>query len=83
MSKESAFLHFEVLPRVCIHSLKADEYSKMYTPQEKCDCGCSEWIESTMMITADDSFVKLPPKGVHRCINCNEVRTATHIGYKD
>lgn len=76
---KSEFYHFGILPQVCIHSLDEDEFSKMYTPQEKCDCGCGDWIESEMQICAN--FYS--PKKVHRCKTCNEVRIANHIGYKD
>ena len=79
----SEFYHFGILPQVCIHSLDEDEYSKMYVPQEKCDCGCSDWIESTMKIIKDSFGYEFPKKRVHRCTECNEVRIAHHIGYKE
>lgn len=76
---KSEFFHFGILPQVCIHSLDEDDYSKMYIPQEKCDCGCPDWIESIMkMFKNFDS-----PKRVHRCKKCNEVRIAHHIGIKE
>jgi hypothetical protein len=79
---KSEFFHFGILPQVCIHSLDEDEYSKMYIPQEKCDCGCSDWIESTMKIIEDRIGYNFH-KRVHRCKECNEVRIANHIGYKE
>lgn len=79
-TNKSEFFHFGILPRVCIHSLDEDEYSKMYIPQEKCDCGCFEWVESTMKMLEDVGDYSFPLKNVHRCKNCNEVRISTHIG---
>lgn len=76
----SAFLHFGLLPEICIHSLIEDQYSAMYIPREFCGCGANEWVISTMKMTADDSPIQLPPKDVHRCKKCNEVRLADHIG---
>lgn len=83
MKKErdkSPFFHFGLLPKICIHSLKEDQYSKMYTPREKCECGCVEWINSTMELLKPSNAYYFPPKEVHRCKNCNEVRMADHIG---
>lgn len=78
-TSKSEFYHFGILPQVCIHSLDEDEYSIIYTPQEKCKCGCSDWIESTMQMFKNfDS-----QKRVHRCKECNQVRIAHHIGYKE
>jgi hypothetical protein len=77
-TSKSEFYHFGLLPQVCIHSLIEDEYSKMYKPQETCDCGHSEWVESTMIMIEG-----YPPKQVHRCKKCNEVRIAHHIGIKE
>ncbi len=76
-SKKSAFFNFGIVPQVCIHSPVQDEYSHMYIPNEICDCGCSEWTESTM-----EMFKGFPVKEVHRCKECNEVRMATHKGVK-
>lgn len=81
-TSKSEFYHFGILPQVCIHSLDEDEYSKMYIPQEKCKCGSSDWIESTMDIIVPKGFT-FPQKRVHRCKECNEVRIANHIGYKE
>lgn len=78
-TSKSEFYHFGILPQVCIHSLDEDEYSKMYIPKEKCDCGCADWIESTMQMFTGCDW----PKPVHRCKKCNQVRTANHIGYKE
>lgn len=64
----------------CIHSLDEDEYSKMYIPKEKCDCGCNEWTESTMKIVKDSFGYEFPKKRVHRCKECNQVRISYHIG---
>jgi hypothetical protein len=74
-TSKSDFFHFGTLPQVCIHSLFEDEYSKMYIPQEVCDCGCKDWIDSTMI-----KFVGFPPSDVHRCKECNAIRIANHIG---
>lgn len=76
---KSEFLHFGILPQVCIHSPIEDEYSKMYIAQETCECGSSTWIESTMILGhfPDGEAVE---KDVHRCDSCNEVRMAKHIG---
>ena len=81
---ESEFYHFGILPGVCIHSLIEDQYSKMYVPRDICECGCNEWIESTMDIVKPlfDHF-HFPKKDVHRCKKCNEVRLSDHIGVKD
>lgn len=78
--KKSAFYQFRLLPEVCIHSLDEDQYSIMYTPQKTCDCGCSEWIESTMKMFEDRMGYVFPLKRVHRCKSCNEVRIASHVG---
>lgn len=75
---KSEFFHFGILPQVCIHSLIENEYSKMYIPQETCDCGCKEWVDSTMVII--EGF---PEKEVHRCKDCNKVRIAYRIGIKE
>ncbi len=76
--EDSAFAMFGILPEVCIHSLIEDEYSKSYIPREECDCGCREWIESTMRIFQNDPLYRV--RRVHRCRHCNEVRMADHIG---
>lgn len=81
--KNSPFYHYGILPEVCIHSTKEDEYSKMYSPREKCDCGSSEWIEGKMDIVQPVHGYKFPQKDVHRCKKCNEVRVADHIGIKN
>lgn len=80
---KSEFYHFRILPQLCIHSIIEDEYSKMYIPREKCDCGCFEWIEGKMDIIKSEHGLKFPQKDVHRCKKCNEVRMADHIGLKD
>ena len=77
--KKSEFYHFGILPQVCIHSIVEDEYSAMYIPQDKCDCGCNEWIDSTMFL-AKISGIPCLEKEVHRCKDCNKVRIATHKG---
>ena len=75
----SDFLYFGTLPSISIHTPKEDEYSKMYIPREKCDCGCSEWITGTFLLGLYQN--KIPCyKDVHRCKDCNEVRMADHIG---
>jgi len=81
-TSKSEFFHFGILPEVCIHSLDEDEYSKMYIPREKCDCGNDKWIDSTMKIVKDFMGYEFPKKLVHRCSHCNEVRLADHIGKK-
>jgi len=82
-TSKSAFVHFGILPSVSIYSPIEDEYSKMYTPREKCDCGNNQWIDSTMKIIQDSLGYEFPKKRVHRCSKCNKVRTADHIGIKD
>ena len=79
-TSKSEFFHFGILPSVCIHSLDEDQYSKMYIPQEKCDCGSNVWIESTMKIIENSFGYEFPKKRVHRCKECNQVRIAYHIG---
>ncbi len=84
MNKEnSAFFQFGLLPEICIHSLEEDQYSKSYVPRNICKCGASLWKESTMKIIEDSMGYEFPKKAVHRCIQCNEVRMADHIGIKD
>ncbi len=78
--KNSEFAHFGILPGICIHSLVEDQYSKMYIPREKCKCGSTEWIESTMDIVKPVIGYEFPKKDIHRCNECNEVRMADHIG---
>ena len=75
---KSAFYHFGILPSVCIYTIKEDKYSKMYKVRDKCECGCSEWMPSTMII-----HKLLPLKDIHRCKNCNEIRLCDHIGIID
>lgn len=82
-TSDSEFFHFGILPNICIHTPIEDEYSKNYIPRERCDCGCSEWIESTMKIIENSMGYEFPPKDVHRCTKCNEVRLADHKGYKE
>lgn len=79
---KSEFYHFGLLPQVCIHSPIEDQYSKMYTPRQACDCGCAEWIDGKMDIIVPVGF-KFPQKDVHRCKQCNEVRMADHIGVEN
>ncbi len=77
----SALYQFGLLPEICIHTPKEDEYSKMYNPQKQCDCGCKEWIEEgcTMILGHYNDGTPMY-KDVHRCKNCFKVRIATHIG---
>jgi hypothetical protein len=79
LKNKSEFFHFGILPGVCVHTPERDQYSAMYKAREKCDCGASEWLESTMILghCADGTPVY---KDVHRCKSCNEVRMADHIG---
>lgn len=81
-TRTSAFYHFNLLPNICIHSLREDEYSKMYIARDKCECGCSEWIEGKIDIIKPINGYTFPKKDVHLCKNCNEVRMADHIGIK-
>lgn len=60
-----------------------DEYSKMYIPREKCECGCSEWIEGKMNIVEPVNGYQFPQKDVNRCKKCNEVRMADHISLEN
>lgn len=80
--KNSKFYHFGIVPRVCIHSPKPDQYSKMYVPRDACKCGCKEWVEGKMplarMLGVDCMF-----KDVHRCNDCGEVRVADHVGKEE
>jgi len=78
--EESAFYQFGLLPEVCIHSPIEDQYSKSYIPRKTCECGCNEWIDSTMKIIEDSMGYEFPKKDVHRCKKCNNVRMADHIG---
>ena len=82
-AKKSEFYHFGILPQICIHSLMEDEYSKMYTPREKCSCGYAEWLEGKMYIVKSANGYKFPQKDVHRCKNCNEVRMADLIAINE
>ncbi len=82
-TSKSDFFHFGTLPNVCIHSLDEDEFSKMYIPQDRCNCGGNEWIDSTMKIIEDFMGYEFPKKRVHRCKACNEVRIAHHIGIEN
>ncbi len=77
---KSDFFNYGILPKICIHSLIEDPYSKMYIPRDKCECGGNEWIESTMDIVKPVKGYEFPKKDVHRCKECNEVRMADHIG---
>ncbi len=80
---DSAFVHFGILPSVCIHSVDEDQYSKMYIPNESCyECGGSEWIDGICFIGKNDELFGFPPKNVHRCKSCDGIRLATHIGAK-
>lgn len=80
----SEFYHFGILPQLCIHSPFKDQYSQMYIPREKCDCGCNEWIEEgcTMILGHYPDGTPVY-KDVHRCKKCYEIRIADHIGIKD
>lgn len=81
---DSEFFHFGILPAMCIHSVEADEYSKMYKPIPRCDCGCTEWLEEGCTMVLGHYPDGTPVyKDVHRCKNCFEVRTANHIGVQD
>ena len=83
ITKNSEFYHFGLLPQVCIHSLVEDQYSKMYIPREKCDCGSSEWWTEvcTMILGHYDDGTPMY-KDVHRCAICKEVRMADHVSSK-
>ena len=76
---ESAFLEFGLLPGVCIHSIIEDRYSKMYVARTICQCGCSEWVDSSIEIIRDLMGYEYPKKQMHRCKQCNQVRMADHI----
>ncbi len=78
---KSEFYHFGILPQICIHSPLEDEYSYMYIPRDKCECGSTEWIEQgcTMLLGHYGDGTPIF-KDVHRCKKCNEVRMADHIG---
>lgn len=61
------------------HQLCADhqkEYDKwandQYVPQEKCGCGCAEWMPGVMQMSDPPSY---PGKLTYRCKKCYEVRT--------
>lgn len=81
-TSHSKFLHFGILPQVCIHSLVEDEYSNMYVARDKCECGSIEWIESKMDLFKPINGYEFPKKDVYRCKNCNEIRLSDHIGIK-
>ena len=76
----SAFFNFGILPEVCIHTPEEDQYSPIYKPREKCECGASEWIEGEMEIVKSMTGYEFPKKHVQRCKCCHEVRMADHIG---
>jgi len=78
----SEFYHFGILPRVCIHSPEPDQYSHMYVPEERCKCGCVEWVDGKMPL-AELMGVPCMFKDVHRCKACNDIRMANHIGKED
>lgn len=82
-TSKSEFFHFGLLPEVTIYSPIEDQYSKMYVPRHKCDCGSSKWINGKMDILNLSMGRIFPQKDVHRCKNCNEVRMADHLGVKD
>jgi hypothetical protein len=67
---------YRPLPRVSIHSIIEDQYSKYYEPRESCACGCKEWIYSEMDILKPTLGHVWPRKQVHRCKQCNCVRMA-------
>jgi len=77
---KSEFYAFGILPGVCIHSPIEDQYSKMYKPRDKCDCGHDKWIDSTMDIVKPSLGFSFPKKDIHRCEKCREIRMADHIG---
>jgi hypothetical protein len=77
--KDSAFLNFKLLPEVALHTIEEDEYSELYIPREKCDCGCSEWIEKGCTMILGFCYGDPIYKDVHRCKECDEVRMADHI----
>lgn len=79
---KSEFYHFGILPQVSIHSPIEDQYSKMYIPRLKCDCGCTEWTEGKMDMFKPVNGYSFPQKDVHRCKECNDVRMADHVGVK-
>ncbi len=80
---ESAFYHFGILPAVCIYSAMEDQYSKMYVPRNKCDCGSDKWNEESWgMIIGHYGGIPVH-KQVQGCAACGEVRLADHIGVKD
>lgn len=80
-TSKSEFYHFGILPSVCIHSPHEDQYSKMFIPREKCDCGHDKWMEegSTMILGHYPDGTPIY-KDVHRCEKCNQVRMSDHIG---
>lgn len=83
LTDTSEFYHFGILPQICIHSPIQDEYSKMYIPQEVCECGSKDWIDGKMDIIKPIYGLHFPKKDVHRCKKCNKVRMSNHIGIKD
>jgi len=72
--EDSKWLLFDKLPKVSIHSPTPDVYSKHYVARQQCDCGCVMFNESTMIM-----FDGMPPRDVHRCAMCNEVRLCDKI----
>lgn len=80
-TNNSEFYHFDILPQLTIHTVIPDDYSPMYKPRERCDCGCDEWLEEgcTMILGHYPDGTPVY-KDVHRCKTCYEVRMADHIG---
>lgn len=70
------FINYGTLPKVCIHTPIPDNFSPYYVPDEKCKCGCTDFIDGEMKILKDSFGYEFPKKFVHRCKNCNEVRLA-------
>lgn len=78
---ENAFVHFGLLPEVCIHSPVEDQYSKMYVARNTCECASEEWLTEGQTMILGHYAGDIPLiKHVHRCAKCNEVRLADHIG---
>jgi len=79
----SDFLLSGKLPKICIHTPIEDQYSKYYEPEKVCECGCSEWKDSTTNILKNPDEFKLKPKDVHRCVKCSLIRIARLKEKKD
>ena len=62
------------LPKMCVYSLDNDYYSQFYEVEQTCECGCSNWITSTLTMNVFEDQLSLTPKRIQRCVDCKKVR---------